>query len=98
MKELFKDLGVEIKSEFLEEAYKKAVSSDDIPYWLTKDFIINYNEKWEVLPTHLDDVIEALGQVVSNKELVMLAKILYYIIELSPDRFKAFENLKLPLR
>ena len=24
MKELFKDLGVEIKSEFLEEAYKKA--------------------------------------------------------------------------
>lgn len=98
MKELFKDLGVEIKSEFLEEAYKKAVSSDDIPYWLTKDFIINYNEKWEILPTHLDDVLEALGQVVSNKELVMLAKILYYIIELSPDRFKAFDNLKLPLR
>ena len=98
MHELLNRLNAKIESEFLDEAYEKAINLKEIPRWLTKEYIIGINEKLEVFPTLIDKVLFAFEKVKENPDLLTFVKILYFLIELSPERRTVIKEIKLPLR
>lgn len=95
--DVLKRLNVTIESEFLDEAYKLAVAEKEIPEWLKPEFLKEINQDWGILEKNLDVALVALDQVVKNDDLLMLAKILYYIIKLKGTELdKCFKGLNLP--
>lgn len=98
MKNICEKLGIEIESPFFDEAYNKALKSKNIPNWLAKEYILRLNEEWDVFPKFLDKILLALDKVLENPDLVIFAKTLYYIIDLSPTRAETFKKLDLPLK
>lgn len=98
MEKLFERLNVVIESDFLEEAYKKAINLNEIPHWLTKEYILKLNEELDVFEVYLEKVLLALGKVKENADLLVFVKILYFLIELSPKREDVVKNIKLPLK
>ena len=90
-------LNVTIESEFLDEAYKRASEEKEIPEWLTPEFLKELNKDWGILEKNIDIALVALDQVVKNDDLLMLAKILYYILEIKGSDFDTcFKQLTLP--
>lgn len=98
MEKLFERLNVIIESDFLEEAYKKAINLNEIPHWLTKEYILKLNEELDVFGVYLEKILLALSKVKEDADLLVFVKILYFLIELSPKREDVVKNIKLPLK
>ncbi len=95
--DVLKRLKITIYSEFLDEAYKLAVEEKEIPEWLKPEFLKELNDDWGILEKNIDIALGALDQVVRNDDLVLLAKILYYILKIKGSDFdKCFKQLTLP--
>lgn len=95
--DVLKRLNVTIESEFLDEAYKLALAEKEIPEWLTPEFLKKLNQDWGILERNIDLALVALDQVVKNDDLLLLAKILYYILKLKGSNLdECFKELKLP--
>lgn len=79
MTDIREKLNITIESEHWDEAYKKALSEDGIPEWLTEKFLLDLNEETGVLPDVIENLIKALPFVLEVPELVLLAKTVYNI-------------------
>lgn len=97
MKELLKRLNAQIESDYLDAAYEKAVNLNEIPKWLTREYIAELDKELE-FSYLLEKVFLALDKIKNNPDLLLLVKILYFLIELSPESGKVVKKLKLPLR
>jgi hypothetical protein len=89
-------LNVKIESPFWDEAYEKALSEKGTPEWLTPEFINMLNEDYGVLQRTYDVVISALPKVLAVRELCLLAKTVYHILDKRLPYSKSFKSLELP--
>lgn len=96
MNNLLERLNMENISPLFDEYYENLAHDTHIPNWLTEDFVISTQEECGLLPTQLEVVLDALREVVKNKDLVLFAKILYEMLKIKKHYDDVFYNLTLP--
>lgn len=96
MSDIRDTLNTRVESPFWDEAYAKALLDEEIPTWLTPEFINMLNEDYGVLQRTYDIVISALPKVLAVRELCLLAKTVYHILDKRLPYSKSFKSLELP--
>ncbi len=98
MKELAKRLNIIINAdnENWQIAYKKALTQQEVPAFLTEQFIIDLHEKYKVLPNNFNVLKQAVKLVAKNADLCLLAKIIYNLLFLKKQKAEIFKDFSLP--
>ena len=96
MSDIRDTLNIRVESPFWDEAYAKALLDEEIPTWLTPEFINMLHEDYGVLQRTYDVVISALPKVLAVRELCLLAKTVYHILDKRLPYSKSFKSLELP--
>ena len=96
MKDIREVLGIKIESPLWDKAYELAQKDSGIPEWLTKEYIINLHEKYDLLRDNYECIADAAQYVADNPELCMLAKTIYYILGERKGRAASFISLEFP--
>lgn len=89
-------LGICIDSPYWEDALEKATSEQEVPQWLTADYICRIDEAYHLLNDKRELVLGALEQVVNTPELCTFAKALHHIIGKKKGYSASFTRLTLP--
>ena len=96
MKDIRETLGIKIESPFWDKAYKLALKEQDVPHWLTKEYLEKLHSKYNLLRQNYSIFLSALKYVAENYELCLLAKTLYYIIAERKNSKESFSHLEFP--
>lgn len=96
MNDLLKRLNMDNISDWFDECYEKAVSDNTLPVWLTKEYLEEGNKEFPYFSDQFDGVVSALDEVVKNKDMVLFAKTLYYMLEDKRYHEEVFAGLEFP--
>ena len=96
MQDIREILGIKIESPLWDMAYQIAQKEIGVPEWLTKEYIINLHEKYDLLRYNYECIADAAQYVADNPELCMLAKTIYYILGERKGRAASFVSLEFP--
>lgn len=91
------NLGIKIESPYWDKAYNLAKREEEVPFWLTEEYIKYLNDECNVLRMNYERILEALPYVTENEDLLLLAKTLYYIIAEKKKAKEAFSFLEFPV-
>ena len=98
MESLAKELNINIdfSNKFWIDAYNKAVLEPEIPYFISTEFIKKIQDEYGVLPKNYNILLDAVGLIREDKNLCLLAKILYHLLFLEIDKKRIFNGFTLP--
>lgn len=75
-----KILNITVESPFWEEALAEAREMEEIPHWLTDEFLMGMEREMKILGDGFDAAMEYLSKLRQNPALCMLAKVIYRIL------------------
>ena len=96
MNDLLKRLNMNNISDWFDECYEKAVNDSNLPIWLTKEYLEEGNREYPYFSDQFEAVASALDEVVKNKDIVLFAKTLYYMLEDKRYHEEVFKGLEFP--
>ncbi|MBR7164531.1 MAG: hypothetical protein IKD21_06140 [Clostridia bacterium] len=97
MKDVRKQLGIQIESPFWDEAYQKALLEPMVPEWMTEGYVRRLHEECGIFPENLEVIVSAISYVARVPELCLLAKTMYHILATKQKFEKAFSAFELPV-
>lgn len=97
MKDFLQRLNLDIKSNYFEKAYNEAIKDEGIPYWLNGKYIENAIMVTGVGVKYLQKILSALDGVLQNEDLILFAKVMYYMIKNDGHYGNTLEGLKMPV-
>lgn len=90
-----KILNITIESPYWEDALAEAREMEEIPHWLTDEFLQNMEQELQILGDDFDAVMAYLSGLRKNPALILLAKVIYQILcqrKGFSDSFSAFST------
>ena len=98
MKGLFKrlDLKVDENNEFWQEAFYKAIIEPEIPFFISKEYLEKMQNEYCVFPKNYELLLSVVDEIRENKDLCLLAKILYHLLFLEVEKKRIFNGFTLP--
>lgn len=92
---LFKNLNAKIESDYLIDAFNKAISDND-EFYLTTDFVKKLNDFYDVIPRNYKALLLTVEKLKENLNLKLFVKILYHLIGYKKSFTETFKSLTLP--
>ena len=92
---VFKNLNANIESDYLVEAYNKAINDSD-EFYLTTDFVNKLNDYYDVIPRNYNALLLTAEKLKDNSDLKIFVKILYHLIGYKKSFTETFKVLTLP--
>ena len=92
-----KILNITVESPYWEEALAEATAMEEIPHWLTDEFLQGMERELEILGDDFDAAKENLAVIRQNPALCLLAKVFYQILCRRKGFGGSFSEFSLPL-
>ncbi len=90
------NISIDLTNKFWIDAYNKAILEPDVPYFISPEFVKKIQTEYCVLPENYELLLDAVCLIQEDKNLCLLAKILYHLLFLKANKTQIFLGFNFP--
>ena len=76
------NISIDLTNKYWIDAYNKALLEPLVPYFISAEFVKKIQDEYGVLAKNYNLLLDAVCQIKQDKNLCLLAKILYHLLRL----------------
>ena len=89
-------LGAGVESPFWQEALAAAMAESGTPVWLTEDYLLPLDGRFQLLGEYKEQILKAAAAVAASEDLCLLARVLWHILGQKKHYGESFSQFQLP--